>query len=138
MRNFLDAAILCPLGRCLLGLLLFSGPMAQGQMAVEAWVRRYDGPGNGWDRAYMVAVDKNGNAFVAGYSYIGPTGYDYATIAYSAAGVALWTNYYNGPNLTDVAYALAVDDAGNVFVTGESTDTDSDTDIATVAYSGAG
>jgi hypothetical protein len=97
------------------------------------WTNRYDGPGSTDDRAYMIAVDKNGNVFVTGYSYTNPTGYDYVTIAYSAAGVALWTNYYNGPgNYLDQAYALAVDDSGNVFVTGESAG------FATVAYSGAG
>jgi len=44
-------------------------------------------------------VDGSGNVFVTGDSASG-SGFDtadYATIAYSNAGVPLWTNRYNGP-----------------------------------------
>jgi hypothetical protein len=59
---------------------------------------------------------------------------DYVTIAYSGAGVPLWTNHYDGQNLgNDEANAVAVDGSGNVFVTGSSIG-----DYATIAYSGAG
>jgi hypothetical protein len=40
-------------------------------------------------------------------------------IKYSAAGVPLWTNRYNGPaNREDAASAVALDADGNIFVTG--------------------
>ena len=66
------------------------------------WTNRYNGPGNGNDYATAVAVDGSGNVFVTGYSH-GSSGsyYDYATIAYSGAGVPLWTNRYNGPGNSD-------------------------------------
>src|SRR5262249_44303244 len=66
---------------------------------------------------------------------------DYATIKYSSAGVALWTNRYNGPgNGDDQALAAAVDGSGNLFVTGMSigSATFADYDYATLKYSGAG
>jgi len=107
---------------------------------VPLWTNRYNGPGNSQDQAYAIAVDGSGNVFVTGYSYAGNfVNTDYATIKYSGAGVPLWTNRYNGPgNSNDKAYALAVDTNGNVFVTGESFDSGSGFDYATIKYSGDG
>ena len=103
------------------------------------WTNRYNGPGNYDDSAYAVAVDGNGNVFVTGYSFGDISAEDYATIKYSNAGVALWTNRYDGPgNGPDSAYAMAVDSSGNVFVTGYSFGDISAEDYATIKYSSAG
>ena len=49
---------------------------------------------------------------------------------------------YNGPgsegNLTDIAWAIAVDDSGNVYVTGQSVGAGTDDDYATIKYSSDG
>src|SRR5262249_28725347 len=69
------------------------------------------------------------------------TGSDFATIKYSSAGVALWTNRYNGiGNDADVPTAIAVDSSGNVFVTGYSVGSFGayDCDYLTIKYSNAG
>ena len=105
---------------------------------VALWTNRYNGPANNEDQATDVVVDGSGNVFVAGYSFTGDGTSDYLTIAYSSAGVPLWTNRYNGTgNNSDYARAVAVDTNSNVFVTGESWN-GSATDYATIKYSAAG
>ena len=50
---------------------------------IEQWVQLYNGPGNSYDGAYVIAVDNNRNVLVAGYSTGAGTDYDYITIKYS-------------------------------------------------------
>src|SRR5258706_123636 len=56
----------------------------------EAWVHRYNGPANGYDYAYAVAVDVSGNVIVTGSSENG-TNYDVEgyTAKYAAGDSAL-------------------------------------------------
>ncbi len=111
--------------------------VAYSAAGMPLWTNRYNAPGNGWDEASAVAVHGNGNVFVTGRSTDTRGNSDYATIAFSGAGVPLWTNYYSGPRSADYAHAIAVDNAANVFVTGSSIGSAS-WDYATVAYSSAG
>jgi uncharacterized delta-60 repeat protein len=97
---------------------------------VQQWVARYNGPGNSWDNANILALDHNGNIYITGYSYGSGSGYDYATIKYNVNGVQQWVARYNGPgNNQDIATGLAVDGNGNVYVTGGSAG-----DYATIKY----
>jgi hypothetical protein len=106
---------------------------------VEQWVVRYNGPGNGEDGATAIAVDNAGNVYVTGYSYDPGTGCDYATVKYDAAGTEQWVLRYNGPgNSGDTACAIAVDNAGNICVTGYSCGSGTGMDYATVKYDAAG
>jgi len=107
----------------------------------QQWVARYNGPGNDWDLAVDIAVDQSGNVFVTGQS-IGTVlpDYDYATIKYDSDGRAQWIARYNGPaGGDDEATALALDGAGNVYVTGASTNPDDGSyDYVTIRYNPAG
>jgi len=102
------------------------------------WLRRYDRPGNGIDKAQAIAVDASGNVSVTGYS-ADTISFDYATIKYNSAGQEVWVRIYNGPgNDLDVATAIAVDASGNVYVTGYSVGSGTDDDYATIKYNSAG
>ena len=86
-----------------------------------AWVRRYNGPGNFDDQASALAVDDSGNVYVTGVTDDVPfeNTSDYTTIKYTPNGDTLWVRRYNGQgNSSDEPSALAVDDSGNVYVTG--------------------
>jgi hypothetical protein len=86
--------------------------------------------------AQDLAIDDVGNVFVTGYSYGGnATGFDMGMVKYDAAGVRQWVARYDGPaHGEDVAYALKVDSAGNVYVTGYTTNSCGGYDVATVKY----
>jgi len=100
-----------------------------------AWVRRYNGPGNGEDRPSAIAVDGSGNVYVTGYSIGSGTGLDYATIKYEPDGDTAWVRRYNGPgNHDDYGVAIAVDGSGNVYVTGPSVGSGISYDYATIKY----
>ncbi|UOQ64713.1 SBBP repeat-containing protein [Hymenobacter volaticus] len=107
----------------------------------EQWVARYTTPDNSYDVATSTAVDAAGNVYVTGYSFqdaSNAVSYDYLTIKYSAEGVKQWEGRYNGSaNGDDVAKAIAVDSAGNVYVTGSSYNGTS-YDYATLKYSAHG
>ena len=101
----------------------------------QQWVARYNGPGNGRDKAYAIAMDGSGNVYVTGESFAAGAEYDYAIIKYDSAGQEQWVARYNGPgNFFDIAYAIAVDESGNVYVTGESTGSGTSYDYATIKY----
>jgi uncharacterized delta-60 repeat protein len=100
-----------------------------------AWVRRYDGPGNGDDETYAIAVYGCDNIYVTGRSWGNGTNFDYATLKYDSSGNEIWVRRYNGPgNGWDEARAIAVDDFGNVCVTGFSGGGVTNDDFATIKY----
>jgi uncharacterized delta-60 repeat protein len=107
---------------------------------VEQWVARYNGPGNGNDLIFAIALDASGHVYVTGESEGGDFRRDYTTIKYDPAGRQLWVARYNGPgNYHDSARAIAVDASGSVYVTGYSySDGFAREDYATVKYDSAG
>jgi hypothetical protein len=100
-----------------------------------AWVRRYNGSLDGTDQAAAIAVDTSGNVYVTGYSTGSGADWDYATVKYLANGDSGWVMRYNGPgNGDDLIGGIAVDDSGNVYVTGYSEGDGTGDDYCTIKY----
>jgi len=101
----------------------------------QLWIKTYNGPGNGEDKAHALVVDQAGNVYVTGYSTGGGLGIeylDYATIKYDTNGNELWIRRYDGTGgQMDDASAISIDLYGNIYVTGRSKGIGTDFDITT-------
>lgn len=88
---------------------------------IQQWVRLYQGSNTGGRQAYTIAVDKISNVYVTGYDFRSGNYFDYCTIKYNSSGVQQWVQYYDGPiHGDDEAEGVALDNAGNVYVSGFS------------------
>jgi hypothetical protein len=97
----------------------------------------YNGPVNYSDYAYALSVDA-WRIYVTGYRGSG-TNYDYATLKYNSSGAQQWVQRYNGTgNNADYAISIKADVSGNVYVTGTSYGSTTDSDYATIKYNSAG
>ncbi len=86
-------------------------------------------------RSIALALDTAGNAYVAAVAYFSGPGYEYRTIKYAATdGAELWSAA--DPAGHGEPARMAVDGAGNVFVTGTTGDAVSP-DFLTVKHAGA-
>src|SRR2546425_11715930 len=94
----------------------------------ELWAIRF--PGNAGE---ALALDSTGHVYVAGDTQL-DTRIDCMTAKYDADGNELWVARYDGPvGDHDYAKAIAVDSAGNAYVTGWSGLLDY-SDYATIKY----
>lgn len=95
-----------------------------GATGAQQWVNRHDGTAHAHDIAYAITTDATGDVLVAGWSNAGANNNDYLVIKYSGdIGAELWLNGYDGPaHREDAAFALAVDNAGDVVVAGRTHD----------------
>jgi hypothetical protein len=83
-----------------------------------------------------IAVDSGSNCYVTGYSPGTNSNNDIVTIKYDPNGNQVWLQRYNGPgNGNDAGNAIAVDNNGNVYVTGYDTTTAGGTEMVTIKYS---
>ncbi|MBI4685573.1 MAG: SBBP repeat-containing protein [Nitrospirae bacterium] len=96
----------------------------------DTFLRKYDSEGNklwtrqfgtsGWDGAFDVGVDADGNVYIAGYTNPCQTcggDWDAFLCKYDSEGNELWTRQFGTPNI-DYANSVAVGRDGNVYVGG--------------------
>jgi uncharacterized delta-60 repeat protein len=94
---------------------------------------------NGYDKANSIKVDGSGNVYVTGESEVGSITRDYVTVKYNSSGVQQWAARYNGPgNYIDQATCVAIDNSGNVYVTGGSVGMGTGSDFCTIKYNSNG
>ena len=99
-------------------LLALSGP-AWSQGVRQAWRAQYDGPSGTVDRDPLIAVDPNGNVFVASDTG-GATGPNMAIVKYSPGGTQLWDQIYDDSPGVESPQAIALDDDGSLYIAGVS------------------
>jgi hypothetical protein len=105
----------------------------------EQWVARYHGTGNGNDAARSIAIDGSGNVCVTGSSFNSNNNFDCVTIKYDQAGQETWVARYDGPiHLDDLGYAIAIDNSGNISVTGAGAVSFNEFNYLTIKYNSAG
>ncbi|MBK8176283.1 MAG: SBBP repeat-containing protein [Rhodospirillales bacterium] len=93
----------------------------------DAWVIKYDPDGRLlWKRqpgatedATGIATDAAGNAYVVGYDYSSTNRGEIWVLALDADGRWLWQSHFGTAN-EDLAWGVATDPAGNVFVGGDT------------------
>jgi uncharacterized delta-60 repeat protein len=85
------------------------------------WERTYDSPAHAYDYAHRIAVDADGGAILAGYEDRPDLGQDTNAWVrkYSLTGDIVWTLTYDSPaHAGDIAWAVALDGKGNMYVAG--------------------
>jgi uncharacterized delta-60 repeat protein len=85
------------------------------------WTRNYNYTGSRPDWANDVAVDGSGNAYITGMTNAGSatTNCDFLTVKFNSTGIVEWVKRYNhSVNEDDEAFDIALDNSGNVYVTG--------------------
>lgn len=86
----------------------------------ELWSRTYTSAGGYPDEANAVAVDSSGNVYITGTISVTPQN-AIVTIKYNSSGVQQWlATYQCAEQGGDKANDIAVDNAGNVYITGYS------------------
>ncbi|MBI2968316.1 MAG: hypothetical protein HYY40_10975 [Bacteroidetes bacterium] len=99
------------------------------------WISTYDNGGN--DNGMALAVTAAG-VVVAGDSEGDTTGSDIALVQYDASGTQQWISRYDGSGGDDNVAAVAVDGAGNIFISGMAEFLSTHMDYVTLKYDASG
>ncbi len=121
---------------------LLAGVLAastSGLLAQENWVYTYNGPGDGSDEAFSIAMDSDWNLYAAGHSYGTGTSSDFTVVSLTDSGTERWVYRYDGPaNSYDGAYSVTVGVDGNIYAAGYSVGIGTSRDIIIISLNPLG
>ncbi len=113
----------------------------------STWTGTFNGVANDNDYGEVITLDKNGNVYVAGRTFVSGYWFNYVTISYNPlSGSQVWVSFYGYTDVnTNVKYeevnAIVADSLSNVYITGQSQgngNNGAQNDIATIKYNSAG
>jgi hypothetical protein len=118
---------------------LFSyGTLKLDTNGATLWTTLYPMSAAATSVANAIAIDQGNNCYVTGYSPDTNAANDIVTIKYGPNGNQVWLQRYTSPgNSNAVGNTIAVDNNGNVYVTGYETTAAGGTEIVTIKYSPA-
>ena len=100
------------------------------------WSADYPSISTSTNVSTSVAVDQFNDAYVTGYLTLSNGGSAISTVKYDPNGNQLWVERYNSQGSGNAAgNAIAVDNSGNVYVTGYETETNGFTSMILIKYS---
>ncbi|HRE09343.1 MAG TPA: SBBP repeat-containing protein [Ignavibacteria bacterium] len=108
---------------------------------IQQWVKKYNRTGTTQDEAVGIVSDNTGNIYVTGFcAGSGTSTFDYVTVKYNTNGDQQWAKVFNSGlvGVDDKASSIDIDETGNIYVTGSTISSGTDTDYGTVKYSPAG
>ncbi len=99
----------------------------------------YDGPAHGNDYPSAVAIDQTGDIFITGSTENAAGNFDIYTAKYNGAtGALIWSQTYAGAgNGDDHGLSLAIDNSGDIYITGSSVNAAGNEEWITINYDGA-
>jgi hypothetical protein len=104
----------------------------------ELSVRREDSAGTGFDQPYDLVVDDEGNIYVTGKVATTTQGTNIKTIKLDAELELVWIKEFDGQGLDDEGRSIALDELGNVYITGTTTKPGGGSNIIIIKYSDEG
>ncbi|ALM50476.1 hypothetical protein AMR72_17235 [Flavobacterium psychrophilum] len=106
---------------------------------VQLWTTIFNSPYEGIDIPTAIKSGPDGAIYITGISWSGPS-LDYITLKYNTNGTLAWQarNNGSGGETWNEATAIAIDNTGNVIVTGYSPNNDGWLNYHTVKYSADG
>lgn len=101
----------------------------------QQWLTTYNDTLNGDDEGMAMEIDDDGDIVVTGYDSTVINNLDYYTVKYNATtGAVRWSVRESSINGKDKALNMAIDNTGDIIITGESQKADGSYEYKTIKY----
>ncbi len=103
------------------------------------WANLYRTPGSTGSTSNSVSLDNSGNIFIAGTSRMNANNRDMITVKYNSEGILQWAKTYDSPfHNADQSMKVLTDNSGNVYTSGNTTNTDWNSLYTLIKYNANG